>query len=204
MVDSNLNFFNKYACKACIGLVGGSALIDKSIRKFQKKITPSKSESYWSHAFIVTGKREDGHIWVAESDLEFHKKQINLGVQENRIDKYASEKDFPNVAILNFNLSENQSNAVIAEALNLVAKRTHYSIREIFGVLYNLISEKSRLTENKLAQENSLFCSAMVQKCFTVINFELSTQVSSKHLAPEDIYNTSIKHKKFELIRSNK
>lgn len=202
MLLSNKNFFEKYATKSCIGLVGGSALIDKSIRKFQKKITPNKHESFWSHAFIVTGKREDGHIWIAESDLEFHRKQIKLGVQENRISKYDSEIDFPNVAILNFNLSETQSNQVLAEALNLVANRTQYSIREIFGVLYNLISEKSRLTENKLAQENALFCSAMVQKCFSSINFQLNTNVNTKHLAPEDIYNTLIAHQKFEIIRS--
>jgi hypothetical protein len=199
---SNRTFFETHAKKGNIGLVGGSAFIDVSIRQMQKKVTMDNNPSFWSHAFIVTGKREDDCIWMVESDLEFHKKQIKLGVQEARIDKYFDEETYPNVALLDFNLDESQSKMLVAEALNLVALRTEYSIREVFGVLYSIVAQKSRLSENKLAQENALFCSAMVQKCFSAIHFNLNTAINTKQLTPQDIYATNLNFKGVEVVRA--
>lgn len=199
---TNKEFFKEFAKPATIGLVGGSALIDKSIRKAQKFITPNKLESYWSHAFIVNEIRQDKEIWIIESDLEFHSKQIKLGVQENRISKYYDEIEYPNVAILNFNLSNIQIENIIGQALNLVALKTQYSIREVFGVLYNTFLSESRLNENKFKQNNSLFCSAFVQNCYNKINLNLNSKVNSSQLAPHDIYLSDLKFTLSEIIRA--
>ncbi len=199
---TNKEFFKEFAKPATIGLVGGTALIDKSIRKAQKLITPNKLESYWSHALIVNGIRQDNQIWIIESDLEFHTKQINLGVQENRISKYYNENEYPNVAILNFDLSNKQIDNVIGQALNLVALKTQYSIREVFGVLYNTFLNYSRLNENKFKQKNSLFCSAFVQNCYNEINFTLNSNVNTSQLAPHDIYTSELKFTLNEIIRT--
>jgi hypothetical protein len=199
---SNKAFFETYAKKGNICLVGGSALIDVSIRQMQKKLTLDHHPSLWSHAFIVTGIREDDCIWFVESDLEIHKKQIKFGVQEGRVDKYFDETLYPNVALLDFNLDETQTKRLIAEALNLVALRTEYSIREIFGVLYSIVAQKSREGDNKLAQENALFCSAMVQKCLTAIQLNLNTAIHTKQLTPDDIYRTNLKFKGVEIVRA--
>lgn len=199
---TNKDFFTNYAKPATIGLVGGTALIDKSIRKAQKFITPNNIESYWSHAFIVNGIRQDNEIWIIESDLEFHTKQINLGVQENRISKYYNEAEYPNVAILNFNLLNNQTEAVIGQGLNLVALKTQYSIKEVVGVLYNTLLNESRLNENKFKQKNSLFCSAFVQNCYSKINLTLNSNVNASQLAPHDIYTSNLNFTLNEIIRT--
>lgn len=199
---TNKEFFDLYAKPGTIGLVGGTALIDRGIRKAQKILTSDKKESLWSHAFIVSGQREDNFIWIIESDLEFHSKQIKLGVQENRISKYDSETEFPNVAILDFNLSNTDSNAIIGEALNLVALKTQYSIREVFGVLYSVLNQQSRQKENIFKQQNSLFCSAFVQKCYEAIGLKFNKDISASQLAPNDIYITGLPKQIHEIIRT--
>lgn len=199
---TNQQFFELHAKPGMVALVGGSAWIDQSIMNAQKAITESGKKSYFSHAFIVGEKRADNHIWVLESDLEFHRKQIKLGVQENRIQKYFDEKEYPNIAVLDFNLSPNQVQLVLAEALNLVADRTHYSLREIMGVLLSFTNKRFRNKENILAQDKAYFCSAMVQKCYSNIDLQFQSEVSLKHLAPDDIYLTALPHQTKELIRS--
>lgn len=197
---TNEEFFNAYSKNAAVGLVGGTHFIDNSIKKFQRKITPDKKPSFFSHAFIISEKRIDDKWWIIESDLEFHRKQVKIGVQENRIDKYFDEKLFPNVALLNFNLSPEATKALITEGLNLVAERGKYSLREILGVLLSFTKE-NRDSENLLAQENSFFCSALVQHCYKAANVSFNEKVSLKHLTPEDIFNTSHIHSIEKIIR---
>lgn len=190
---SNQQFIEQYAKPGCIGLVSGTHFIDESIKKAQKKITKTGSHSLWSHAFIYSGFRQDGHMWLIESDLEFHKKQIKIGVQENRAEKYFNKEQFPGLAILDFSLDTESQNKIISEALNLVAAKAEYSIREVFGVLYSMLQNKKRNETNILAQDNSFFCSAFVQHCYNAININFNENVSTKHLTPEDIYATSEK-----------
>lgn len=185
-----------------VGLVGGSAWIDRSIRKAQKAITPDGQKSLFSHAFIVGERRADDHIWVIESDLEFHRKQIKLGVQENRLSKYFNAQEYPNIALLDFQLNPDQIKRVLSSALQLVADRAQYSLREIMGVLLAFVSQQERHSKNTLAQDRSFFCSAMVQHCFQSIPLVFEETVATKLLTPEDIYRTTLPHRKFELIRS--
>jgi hypothetical protein len=198
---SNREFIEKYAGQAFIGLVGADTPIDNSIKKMQEYITADGKESLWSHAFLFSSKRHDGYWWIVESDLEFHRKQIKLGVQENRAEKYFDEKLFPNLAILDLNLSQEQQNGVLGEALNLVHSKTEYSIREVFGTLYTLLTKESREEENKMGRENALFCSATVQHCYSKINLNLAEGVSMKQLAPEDIASTKQPHHQYRLLR---
>lgn len=189
---SNQEFIEKYAVPGSIGLVSGTHFIDESIKKFQKKITSHGKPSMWSHAFIFNGIREDNKWWILESDLEFYKKQTRVGVQENRADKYFDKAAFPHIAVLNFDLNKADQTKVIAEGLHLLAAKTEYSIREIFGVLISLANKK-RSEENYLARENSFFCSAFVQHCYHAVNIDLDENVSTKLLTPEEIYVTKQK-----------
>jgi hypothetical protein len=199
---SNKDFIEKFAKPGCIGLVGADTPIDNSIKKMQKYITADGKSSLWSHAFLYSSKRHDGYWWIIESDLEFHRKQMKLGVQENRAEKYFDEKHFPNLAILDFNLNDEQQNILLGEALNLVNARTEYSIREVFGALYTMLKKESRDSENKMARENSLFCSAMVQHCYSKLNLTLGEGVSLKQLAPEDVAATKLLHAQYRIVRS--
>jgi hypothetical protein len=197
---TNDEFFNIHAGSACIGLVGSTHFIDKSIRNAQKKLTPDSKASFFSHAFLFSEKRPDDKWWIIESDLEFHRKQVKLGVQENRIDKYFDDDVFPNVAVLNFNLSSHAKREVITEALNLVAGKGKYSLREILGVLISF-SKTDRNSENIFSQENSFICSSFVQHCYHKAGIILNKEVSLKHLTPQDIYATPCVHTIEELIR---
>ena len=84
--SSNAELFALHARPGMVGLAGGSAWVDRTIRRVQ---TPwRRANSCWSHAFICSGTRIDGAHWVLESALEIRHKQIRLGVSENRAAKY--------------------------------------------------------------------------------------------------------------------
>lgn len=199
---NNKQFVEKYAKPGCIGLVGADNPIDNAIKKAQKLITADGKNSLWSHAFIFSGLRADREWWIIESDWDFNFKKSRLGVQENRAEKYYDIKEVPNFAIMDFNLDEKSQNKIIAEGLNLVVAKAEYSIREVFGALFNFKAKGGRSIENKLAQENSFFCSAMVQHCYNKVKIELANKVSLKNLAPEDIAVTKVPHKQFRIVRN--
>src|ERR1044071_5985811 len=89
---SNREFFEQHAHPGRIGIVGGTSLIDRLINRGQRHQIEDRKWSAWSHVFLFQGRRADGHHWLIESDLQVHRKHIQLGVQENRISKYFDEK----------------------------------------------------------------------------------------------------------------
>src|SRR5262249_22208849 len=102
----NLEFLKSYGKPGCVGLFGGSSRIDRAIRLGQREMDDESRRSLWSHAAVFEGERLDGEQWILESDLALGKGQLRNGVQENRIDKYESEKDWPNLAVLDLGLKE--------------------------------------------------------------------------------------------------
>lgn len=198
---SNAEFLARYAAPGRVGLAGGSAFLDRAIRKVQRSFRDHGVRSLWSHAFLCSGRRIDGHPWVLESDLEIHKKQIRLGVQENRAGKYADPTAYPELAILDFGLSEEQVAAVLTAGLDLLAGLARYSLRELVGTLLALQRPSLRGRENLLAREGSLYCSALVQHCYGAIGFELAPGVATKNTTPEDIARTPVPHTAYVLTR---
>ncbi len=188
-----------------VGLVGGTHFIDESIKKAQRKISKDKKNSPFSHAFIIGEKRKDGKRWIIESDFEFHKKQIRVGVQENRIEKYFNEKAYPNVAVLDFKMDKEKNDLVLKESLELLANRAPYSLREILGIMISFGSESKRKKENTFSRENAFVCSTFVQHLYLKAGIHFNEDVAINHITPEDIYNTSFPScKKEVLIRTDK
>lgn len=200
---SNQEFLEKYARPGCVGLSGGLTWVDKAICRAQRHLDDRERWGVWSHAFFFQGRRADGHHWVIESDLQIHHKHIRLGVQENRITKYFDEAMFANLAVLDFGLNETQINAVLAEGLDMVASRTRYSVRELFGTLLALRIPELRAKQNLLAQERSLYCSAFVQHLFRKAGLELIPGIEFKHSTPEDISRTPVPHTTYLLQRGS-
>jgi len=198
---SNREFLERYARAGCIGLAGGATLVDLAIRRAERHLDDDNQASLWSHAFVFQGVRADGHHWVIESDLEIHRKHIRLGVQENRFSKYFDEEHQRNLAVLDFGLTEAQVAQVLREALDLVANRERYSLREVFGALRGLRHGEMRGRENPLAREKSLFCSAFVRHLFLRAGLDLAPGIADKHTTPEDIFRTSIPHTRYVLRR---
>ncbi|HEX4959825.1 MAG TPA: hypothetical protein VF173_03230 [Thermoanaerobaculia bacterium] len=199
---SNAELFERYAAPARVGLAGGHTLIDRTIRKAQRSLTQQRERSLWSHAFVCSGRRIDGHHWVLESDLEIHRKQVRLGVQENRAAKYLDDDAYPNLAILDFGLTEEQARLVMTEGLELLAGLARYSLRELMGTLLALQRPTLRGRDNLLSREGALYCSAMVQHCYTKAGIEFVQGVVAKNTTPQDISGTAVPHTAYVIRRS--
>ena len=198
---SNRDFLESHAHLGRVGLVGGTTLIEKVIRKAERHIDEDERRSLWSHAMLFEGKRADGHHWVIESDLQIHRKHIQLGVQENRISKYCDEKVFPNLAVLDFGLNDSQSQAVLSEGLRMVALHAVYSLRELLGTAFALRHPSFRSRRNRLARKKSMYCSGFVQYAFTRAGIELAPDIHASHGTPEDISRTPVPHATYLLER---
>jgi CII protein len=191
---SNSEFLLRYARPGCIGLSGGITLIDRAICRAERHLDPRHNWGAWSHAFVFEGNRADGHHWVIESDLQIHRKHIQLGVQENRISKYFDERLYTMLAVLDFGLSQEQIALLLREALDLVANRARYSLRELLGTFLALRRPELRARNNVLSRERSLYCSALVQHLFRKIGLDLAPGVDLKNTTPEDIARTQAPH----------
>jgi hypothetical protein len=191
---SNAEFLARHAQPGRVGLSGGDALVDRAIQRAQRHLDDAGEWSRWSHAFIFGERRIDGHLWVVESDLQFHRKHVQLGVQENRVAKYADQTFYTRLAVLDFALSTDQVHELLKEALELVANRTRYSVRELLGTLHALRHQQLRSQENRLAREQSIFCSALVAHLFLKAGVELMPGVNEKNVAPEDLVRSPVPH----------
>lgn len=198
---SNREFLERYAIAGRVGLSGGATLVDKVICRAERHLDDQKRWGAWSHAFLFEGVRADGHHWVIESDLQFHRKHIQLGVQENRLAKYFDSNFYTTLAVLDFGLAEARVNELVREGLELVATRARYSLRELVGTLIALRRPELRGRENLLSRERSLFCSAFVQHLFRKAGLDLAPGVNDKHTTPEDISRTPVPHVTYLLQR---
>lgn len=199
---SNREFLERFAQPGRVGLSGGDTLVDKAICRAERHLDPRQRWGLWSHAFVFEGRRADGQHWVLESDLQFHRKHIQLGVQENRITKYFDEELYTALAVLDFGLTEAQARLVLAEGLEMVANRTPYSLRELLGTLIALKQPERRSNENVLARERALFCSAFVQHLFRKAGLDLAPGIHPKNTTPEDIWRALAPHRAYLLQRA--
>jgi len=195
---SNREFFERFAAPGRIGLVGGPQPIDAAIRIAQKKQRLDLSRSYYSHAFFCEGMRVDGWHWVLESDIDFAPERVQIGVQENRIDKYANEKDYPHVAILDFRIDYEEAKRMTARGLELLAKRTRYSLRDVGSMWLGLHHPQFRgRSQGKRDEQRALVCSAFVQHLCRSVGIDLAPDISTKLTTPEDISQTSVAHVRY-------
>ncbi len=198
---SNREFLELHARPGRIGLSGGITFIDRAICRAERHLDERERWGSWSHAFLFQGLRLDGHHWVIESDLQIHRKHIQLGVQENRVSKYFDEELYTNMAVLDHGLAEEQVACLLREGLELVANRARYSLRELFGTLIALRRPDLRSRQNLLARESSMYCSALVQHLFRKAGLDLAPGVDLKNTTPEDIARTAIPHVTYLLQR---
>lgn len=198
---SNQEFLARYAQAGRVGLSGGITLVDKAITRAERHLDEIGKWGSWSHAFLFQGARHDGHHWVIESDLQFNRRHVRLGVQENRISKYYDEKLYTTLAVLDFGLTDEKVAALLKEGLELVAARARYSLRELVGTLIALRAPELRGRQNLLARESSMYCSAFVQHLFGKMGIDLAPGVHGKNTTPEDISRTSVPHVTYLLQR---
>jgi len=198
---TNQEFFERFAAPGRVGLVGGPELINRLIMRAQRHLNDEHEWSRWSHAFLLQGRRHDGHHWVVESDLDIKPKHIRLGVQENRTAKYFDDTQYTSLAILDFGLTPEQEQRVLAGALELVSAGIRYSLREIAGTMWAMRHAGWCPKENRLAQERAFYCSSFVRHVFDEAGLDLAGGIAEKNTAPEHIDRTSLPHTKWILTR---
>lgn len=201
---TNEEFLKRHSRPGCVGLSGGDTFVDQAIRRAERHLDRRARWGRWSHALIFEGVRVDGHHWVIESDLQFLSKHIQLGVQENRVEKYFDGNLYTTLAILDFDLNEAQTAGVLREALGMVAGRMRYSLRELVGTLVALRHQGLRGRGNVLARESSLYCSAFVHHVFRKAGIDLVPGVDDKNTTPEDLSRATVPHTIYVLRRGNK
>ncbi len=201
---SNLEFFERHAAPGRIGLVGGSEITNRMILRAQRHLTPDRKWSLFSHAFLFQGRRADGHHWVFESDLMIQHKNIRLGVQENRLAKYHGDDSYPYAAVLDFGLTPEQTQKLMAAALELVAGGTRYSLREIVGTVWALRHPRWQPKENLLARERAFYCSAFVTHVLGEIGLKISDTAAVKNTTPEHIAQTTTPHTQWLMVRGER
>jgi hypothetical protein len=200
---TNQEFFERHAAPGRVGLIGGPELINRLIGRAQRHLNDEHEWSRWSHAFLFQGRRHDGHHWVVESDLDIKRKHIRLGVQENRATKYFDDTKNTSVAVLDFGLTTEQEQRVLAAALELVAGGTHYSLREIAGTIWAMRHPTWRPRENLLARERAFYCSAFVRHVFGRVGLDLACGIAVKNTAPEHIARSLTPHTKWVMARGD-
>ena len=200
-VSDNRDFLLRHASTGRIGLCGGSDTLSKAIRKAQAPLTLHGHRSLWSHAFLIGEHRGDGHWWVIESDLDLRYKHVRLGVQENRLERYFDGDAFPNIAVLDFGLSPQQTARLMQAALDLLAGQSQYSVSELLGTLMAMPSSRLRRRRNPLGRDGALFCSAMVQHCYGAAGLQFHPGIDGKHITPNDLDSSSLVHASHRLIR---
>jgi len=198
---TNQEFFERHAAPGRVGLIGGPELINRLIGRAQRHLNPEHEWSRWSHAFLFQGRRQDGHHWVIESDLDIKTKHIRLGVQENRVAKYFDEAANASVAVIDFGLTPAQQQQVLAAALEQVAGGVRYSLREIAGTVWAMRHPKWQPRENLLARERAFYCSALVRHVFGLAGVDLVCGVAEKNTAPQHLMLSVVPHTKWVMTR---
>jgi len=194
---SNVEFLERYAKPGCVGLFGGTSTIDRAIRRGQKDLDTGCKPSLWSHAALFQGERMDGRQWLIESDFELGKGQVRNGVQENRIDKYANEKEWPNLAVLDFGLSEKETRKVVVAGLDLVSRRSTYDLTGIVETYWAMM----RKSMSQGREKESTFCSAFVRAVFRHAGIDLTPGVAVQHTLPEQVSRTTLPHTRYLIVR---
>jgi hypothetical protein len=125
-------------------------------------------------------------------------------VQENRLDKYHNDTVYTTLAVLDFSLSPEQVSCVLSSALELVATRARYSMRELFGTLIALRHPSLRGKTNLLSRPQSYYCSAFVHHLFRCAGMDLAPGLDEKNTTPEDLWRTLSPHTAYILRREPK
>lgn len=198
---SNAEFFARHAALGRVGLVGGNTWVDRIIARAERHLHPEHEWSRWTHAFLFQGRRGDGHDWVIESDLDIQHKHIRLGVQENRVAKFNDADTYSTLAIIDFGLTAEEQAKLLAAALELVANRARYSLRELLGTVLAMKFAGPRGEQNRLACEHSYFCSALVRHVFREAGVDLLPGLDVKHTTPEELSRSPRPHRMWLLQR---
>jgi hypothetical protein len=198
-----LEFFATHYKPGVIGMVGTKGTFGMAIREAQSAVTADGEASLWSHCFIIGDLRLDRRgaggaksksPYIYESDIKVNlfKVQLRNGAQENWIGKWCKE-NVENAAVIDFGLSEDQKDNILATALQLVDEQVLYPIHELLGTWWAIISKKQWLP-NPVDDPHAMYCSAFTRYCYLEAGRDfIGSEISVSNTTPEDIAQSGIK-----------
>jgi hypothetical protein len=198
-----LEFFTTHYKPGIIGVVGTKGTIGMAIREAQSAVTTDKSPSLWSHCFIFGDLRLDRRgaggsksksPYIYESDINVNllKVQLRNGAQENWIGKWCKGR-VENAAVIDFGLSEDQKDDILATALQLVDEQVLYPIQELLGTWWAIIAKKQWLP-NPVDDPHAMYCSAFTRYCYKEAGRDfIGREISVSNTTPEDIAQAGMK-----------
>jgi hypothetical protein len=198
-----LEFFTSNYKPGIIGVVGTKGTIGMAIREAQSAVTTDKSPSLWSHCFIFGDLRLDRRgaggsksksPYIYESDINVNllKVQLRNGAQENWIGKWCKGR-VENAALIDFGLSEDQKDDILATALQLVDEQVLYPIQELLGTWWAIIAKKQWLP-NPVDDPHAMYCSAFTRYCYKEAGRDfIGREISVSNTTPEDIAQAGMK-----------
>jgi hypothetical protein len=199
-----LDFFSVNYKSGLIGLVGTNDFIGLAIREAQSLITKDKKPSLWSHCFILGDLRlnlrgpkgsKTRSPYIFESDLKINlvEPEVRNGAQENWIGKWCVKK-VKHAAIIDFGLSDDERDNVLATALQLVDEQIRYPVQELLGTWWAIITGKQWLPNPLKDPRRAMYCSAFVRYCYQQAKKDfLGSEVDVSNTAPENIAQAGIK-----------
>lgn len=198
MLDEKLlEFFTVNYGRGAIGLVGTKDTIGKAIREAQRSVATDGRASLWSHCFIFGDLRLDRRgpsgekttsPYIFESDLKVNvfKPQLRNGAQENWVGKWCRDI-VENAAVIDFGLSQDEADAVLATALQLVDEQVLYPLQELLGTWWVIIMKNEWLA-NPLDDPHAMYCSAYVRYCYKEAGRDfLGTEINISNTTPEHV-----------------
>ncbi len=206
-----LEFFTTHYKPGLVGIVGAKGTLGMAVREAQKVVTTDGKPSLWSHCFIIGDLRFDRRgpggsksksSYIFESDLKVNlfKPQIRNGAQENWIGKWCRE-DVENAAVIDFGLTEDQKDKILATALQLVDEQVLYPIHELLGTWWAIITKKQWLP-NPVDSSNAMYCSAFTRYCYKEAGRDfIGAEISVSNTTPEDVAQAGIKASAIEICR---
>lgn len=198
-----LEFFTAHYEPGAIGMVGAKGTIGMAVREAQSAVTADGGASLWSHCFIVgdlrldrrgAGSAKSRSPYIYESDIKVNlfKAQLRNGAQENWIGKWCKE-NVENAAVIDFGLSEDQKEDILATALQLVDEQVLYPIHELLGTWWAIISKKQWLP-NPVDNPHAMYCSAFTRHCYREAGKDfMGPEISVSNTTPEDIAQAGIR-----------
>jgi hypothetical protein len=207
-----LEFFTTHYKPGIIGLVGTRDTIGLAIRSAQSLITLDRKASLWSHCFLFGELRLDRRgphntqsksPYIFESDLKVNvfKPQLKNGAQENWYGKWCREK-VENAAVIDFTLSEDERDDILATALQLTDEQVLYPIHELLGTWWSIITHQE-WSPNPVDDPHAMYCSAFVRYCCKEAKKDfIGPEVSVSNTTPEHIAQAGIKAGAIKIFKS--
>lgn len=186
---SLLRFWQAHAQPGSVGLIGIRFLPVRIIEKGQAPLTTDGQNSRWVHAFIFQRER-DGIPWIYESDVGIPRRGFihwTPGAKEDPVTKWSGER-ITNACVLTANLNDEQVEAALRHARELISKGTRYRLRELIGTWLAIRGNRME-RENVWHTRDALHCGGFVRACLLAADVEpIGPEVAMRNTAPELLY----------------